>query len=117
MAPELDPREWVFCSLPEGADTSGALFTFHENEGLTAVIEHGIAHGRDFDHTFVSKRITLTVNSPLEAVGFLASVTWRLAEHGIACNAVSAYHHDHLFVPFEQADDAMHVLTELRSEC
>lgn len=113
MAPELDPREWVFCSLPDGTDTSGALFTFRENEAVTVVIEHHVAHEQGWDHTFVSRRITLTVNSSLEAVGFLASVTWRLAEHGIACNAVSAYHHDHLFVPAVLADEAMRVLTAL----
>src|SRR5215469_4213779 len=93
MAPDLDPREWVFCSLPADSDASDALFTFSEDEGVTVVIEHDVAHTRNLDHTFVCKRITLTVNSSLEAVGFLASVTWKLAEAGVACNAVSAYHH------------------------
>ena len=43
--------------------------------------------------------ITLDVHSSLESVGFLAAVSARLAAAGIPCNAVSAFHHDHLFVP------------------
>lgn len=60
-------------------DITDALFTFVENEGVPVVIEHDVAHKRDWDHTFVCKRIILTVNSSLEAVGFLVTVTARLA--------------------------------------
>ena len=49
----------------------------------------------------------------LEAVGFLAAITTRLAEDGIPVNAVSAFHHDHLFVPLDRLDDAMAALAEL----
>lgn len=63
--------------------------------------------------TFASRLITLTVHSALDAVGFLAAVTARLAETGISVNAVSAFHHDHLFVPADRAEDAMAVLREI----
>jgi uncharacterized protein len=46
-------------------------------------------------------------------VGFLAAITARLATAGISVNAVSAFHHDHLFVPADRADDAMVLLQEM----
>jgi uncharacterized protein len=55
----------------------------------------------------------LTVHSSLEAVGFLAAITARLAETGISVNAVSAFYHDHLFVPHDRADEALARLQEM----
>jgi len=43
-------------------------------------------------------------------VGFLAAVTSRLTEAGISVNAISAFYHDHLFVPADRADEAMAIL-------
>ncbi|MBU0590574.1 ACT domain-containing protein, partial [Candidatus Micrarchaeota archaeon] len=55
----------------------------------------------------------LTVNSDLFAVGFLAKITTALAAKGISMNAYSAYHHDHLLVPFERKEEAMEILDKL----
>ena len=60
--------------------------------------------------------ITLEVHSSLEAVGFLAAITARLAAAGIGVNPVSACFHDHLFVPAERAEDAMSILEGLAAE-
>jgi len=60
--------------------------------------------------------ITLTINSALDAVGFLAAITTRLAAAGISVNAVSAFHHDHIFVPLTRAEEAMELLSSL-AEC
>lgn len=57
--------------------------------------------------------ITLNVHSDLAAVGFLAKITDRLAKAAISVNAVSAYYHDHLFVPLERSDEAMEILKKL----
>ena len=62
---------------------------------------------------FASRLITLTVHSSLEAVGFLAAIAGRLAEAGISVNAVSAYYHDHLFVPEHRADEALRLLQNM----
>jgi hypothetical protein len=48
-------------------------------------------------------------------VGFLAAITGRLADAGISVNPVSAFYHDHLFVPEHKADEALHHLQNMRS--
>ena len=60
--------------------------------------------------------ITLNVHSSLEAVGFLAAITARLAAAGMGVNPVSAYFHDHLFVPADRVDEAMAILEGLAAE-
>jgi hypothetical protein len=57
--------------------------------------------------------ITLNVHSDLSAIGFLARITGALAESGISVNAVSAYYHDHLFVPINAAKRAIIILNGL----
>jgi hypothetical protein len=52
----------------------------------------------------------LTILASLNAVGVLAAVSAVLADAGIPCNAVSAFHHDHLFVPRESAQRALELL-------
>jgi uncharacterized protein len=64
-------------------------------------------------YQFASRLITLTVHSSLDAVGFLAAITVRLAEAGISVNAVSAFYHDHLFVPDHRADQALSILRDM----
>jgi hypothetical protein len=116
MTPDLQEGAFVFCTLapnePIPADIT-PLLTFHEQEGATLVIRREQAERAELRFEFASRLITLTVHSALDAVGFLAAVTGRLAEAGISVNAVSAFHHDHLFVPADRADEAMAILQEL----
>jgi hypothetical protein len=46
-------------------------------------------------------------------VGLTAAVAGALADLGIPCNMVAAYHHDHAFVPEADADRAMEALRGL----
>lgn len=55
--------------------------------------------------------LTLTVQSSLEAVGLTAAVSERLTRENISCNVLAGYHHDHLLVPVDRADDAIAALT------
>jgi uncharacterized protein len=57
--------------------------------------------------------ITLRVNSAPEAVGLTAAVAWALADAGLSCNVVAGCHHDHLFVPYDRAAQAVAVLEDL----
>ena len=63
---------------------------------------------------YVAAWITLTVNSDLDAVGFLAVISRALATANISCNVVSAVHHDHLFVPYREGERAIEVLRQLQ---
>jgi hypothetical protein len=54
--------------------------------------------------------ITLGVQTTLQQVGLTASFAGRLAEAGISCNVVAGFHHDHLFVPRDRADEAVVLL-------
>jgi len=117
MAPQLHPQTFVYCNfadfqLPQGLSP---ICTFREAEGLTAIVERAQAERANVPHVFEARLITLTVHSSLDAIGFLATVTTALAKAGIPCNAVAAFHHDHLFVPTARADDAMSLLAALAS--
>lgn len=116
MRPELQDGTFLFCTIPEAAVPTGLTprATFREAEGLTMVLRKEEAESRGIAGTCESAWITLTVHSDLAAVGFLAAVASALAAEGIPCNALAAYHHDHLFVPVTMADRAMKVLTGLQ---
>lgn len=117
MDPEIQPGTFVYCSFPDFKIPHGLTptFTFAEAEGLTAIVERSQAQRLNLPFAFVSRQITLTVHSALEAVGFLASLTGQLAAANIPCNVISAFHHDHLFVPEAEAEAAMALLESLRS--
>ena len=51
--------------------------------------------------------------SALEAVGLTAAISTALTRDGISCNVIAGYHHDHLFVPTDRAQDTMSVLAAL----
>ena len=118
MKPALDPREWVFCSVDRSFLTSAhrPLLVFHEPEGTTIVIEREVAESLGLEYAFVSRHITLRVHSDLNAVGFLSTIASELAKHMIPTNAVSAFYHDHLFVPLDKAEEALRILESLSSE-
>lgn len=114
--PELQPGTFVFCTIAPDERIPAAfnpLLTFGEQEGITLVILREQAEATGLRYAFASRLITLTVHSALDAVGFLAAITARLAEAGISVNAVSAYHHDHLFVPADRADEALMLLRDM----
>jgi hypothetical protein len=116
MKPELHEGIFMFCTLADDAElpaTIKPLLTFREAEGTTLVIRQKEAERLGLPHQFASRLITLTVHSSLDAVGFLAAITARLAGAGISVNAVSAFYHDHLFVPEHRAEEAMRLLQDM----
>jgi hypothetical protein len=60
--------------------------------------------------------ITLKIHSSLEAVGFMAKISTKLAEKGIGCNPVAGFFHDHCFVPVGREEEAIRALEELVKE-
>ena len=112
MAPELDDTIWHFCTGRE-VDPSGALAVFEEAEGRSLVLPDDLAVVRGFDRSLPMARITLRVHSALDGVGLTAAVASTLAEAGIPCNVIAAYHHDYAFVPWEMRDVALELLQAL----
>ena len=109
MQPLLMDGTWVFRTSESGLDAATlemAILMFREPEGVTIISPAT----PDDDELPVWAMITLTIHSSLEAVGFLAAITTSLAAIGIPVNAVSAYYHDHIFVPYERRGDAMECL-------
>jgi uncharacterized protein len=113
VQPVLHPETFVFVTLKPGEtspSTVTPIMTFREREGLTLIAPEGEVHAAGLASAFPSRMITLDVNSSLFAIGFLAEIDARLAKAGIAVNIVSAYFHDHLFVPPDHAEEAMAIL-------
>lgn len=115
MSPALDPRRYVFATSKdrERCNHLSALMRFQEDEGETLILSEAIAQDIGIEHSSAYARITLGIHSALDAVGFLAAACSALAKEGISTNAVAAYHHDHIFVPVDHADDAMRILEAL----
>lgn len=117
MNPALSPETFVFTttSAPTPEALEAAVMTFREDEGLTLILPRGAAEAAGLSHAFPCRMITLKVHSALEAVGFIAAVAARLAQIGMGANAVAAYHHDHIFVPEDRAEEALAALRALAS--
>jgi uncharacterized protein len=92
-----------------------AKATIHEAEGPTHVVTVADAIEVGAPVEFVAVWLTLTVWSSLESVGLTASFATALAEAGVPCNVIAGYHHDHLLVPADDADEAIRVLRKLSS--
>jgi len=115
IEPALNPGRFAFVTLP--ADYSGnvaSIATIREPEGVSAILAEQDALDLGMPVAFTAAWITLTVQSDLAAVGLTAAFADALAKAGISCNVVAGVHHDHLFVPFERAQDAMDALRALQ---
>jgi uncharacterized protein len=109
LAPRLVPGEFVFCTVPSTRKNEYAglspLATFCEDEGLTLVIDVDSADKACLDY------------SALDSVGLTAAVSTQLAQRGISANVIAAYHHDHIFVLAQQAEEAVSALREFGVQC
>ncbi|MFX1284150.1 MAG: ACT domain-containing protein [Promethearchaeota archaeon] len=118
IKPKIVNEEFVFCTISKDLLSElkiEPLMMFKEEEGITLIVKKKIADDFTLHYTGVWAWIILTVHSNLSAVGFLSTITETLAKSGISVNIVSAYYHDHLFVPIEISDQVMVLLEELTS--
>jgi hypothetical protein len=116
MEPALQDGTFVFAHVPEShvsAAKECCIQFFQEDEGMAAILRKEDAARLGIKAVYESRMITLTIHSSLEAIGFLAIITTKLAAAGISVNPVSAFYHDHLFVPVDKADQTMELLHAL----
>ncbi len=117
MNPELREGTYVFATVTENQlQNINPIMVFQEKEGKTAIITTEQALSQHIPYETTWSFITLSVHSNLQAIGFLAAITKKLAEARISVNAISAFYHDHLFVPTKRAEDAMHILQKFSSD-
>ena len=117
LQPSLLPGDFVFCTAANLKYGDFAelqpLASYQEEEGLTLVLSKQSADVAGLAYDSVFNCIILMVHSSLEAVGLTAAVSGKLAANGISANVMAAYHHDHVFVPKNKAQQALQLLTEL----
>ncbi|MEV6162589.1 ACT domain-containing protein [Streptomyces sp. NPDC052052] len=118
MRPVWNPGRYVFTTVPDGVVPDGAhpVVAVTESEGLTLVLPEAEAVRAGLRYDYVAGWITLRVHSALDAVGFTAAVSLALTDVGLSCNVVAGFHHDHLFVPYDRAAEAVDVLRALATE-
>lgn len=120
MDPVRGTDTYIFCTT-QNADFAASLSDhafarIAEAEGITLILSRENAAQAGFDISLPMARITLRVHSALDGVGLTAAVATALAEHGIPCNMVAGYHHDHAFVPVDQADTALTILRDIAAQ-
>jgi len=115
LSPELHKGDYVFCTLAIETKLEKVEFiaTFIEKEGKTLVVEKEIANSMNLEYKMIMSWITLNAYSSLKAVGLTAAVSSILAKNNISCNIIAAYHHDHIFVPKDDALQAIDLLRKL----
>ena len=114
LDPQLRPGSYVFTTVtsavPAGLDP---VVTVVEPEGTTLVLPAAQARAADLPESPEMAWIQLGLLTSLTAVGLTSVVARALSRAGIPANVVAGYHHDHLFVPVERADEALATLAGL----
>lgn len=116
LLPQLAEEEYGFATIPMGRNWPDGLVplaTFAEDEGASIIATVAAFEAAGIECRTGWARISPGLNSELEGVGLTALMSGALAEVGISCNVVAAYHHDHLFVPWERRQEAMQILEEM----
>lgn len=115
MTPQLNPGQYVFCCVTAEHDCSALqpVASLREAEGLSLILARDAADAHGLSYDYVAAWITLQVHSSLAAVGLTASFSAALVQAGISCNVVAGFHHDHIFVPVERAEQALSTLRAL----
>jgi uncharacterized protein len=115
LNPILLPARYVFVTIPSGRMPPDlpAIGSFQETEGTTLICPESALAGKQLTASDPFCLITLQVHSSLHAVGLLAVIATALAAENIPCNVISAFHHDHLFVPASLALLALQRLEQL----
>ena len=115
MTPTLNSGEYVFVSVQNLNEIpiNDVVSHFREKEGVTIIIEKSKAEALKLNYSYTAAWITLNVHSSLNAVGLTAAFSKKIANHGLSCNVVAGFYHDHIFVEHKDANKALEVLRNI----
>ena len=120
MKPILKEGIYIFCTTNDVAVAATllnrSLAAFREDEGFALVLTRDEAREHGFDLSMPMSRIVLEVLSALDGIGLTAGVATALADDGIPCNMIAAYHHDNVFVPEHMGHRAINILENVQRE-
>ncbi|MFT4773552.1 MAG: hypothetical protein ACI9ME_000851 [Ilumatobacter sp.] len=112
---QVERRPGVFTYAAVAVPTSELLAAAHgmvnEAESTTLILPVEAAELAGLPVDIELAWLSLTVHSSLEAVGLTAAFAATLGAHGIPCNVLAGYHHDHILVPVDKAQRAIDALT------
>ncbi|MGE4072084.1 MAG: ACT domain-containing protein [Lysobacterales bacterium] len=116
MQAVLNEGCYVYCQVddPGTVPLRQIIALVREPEGVTLILSEADALELGLPIQFRAAWITLQVHSDLTAVGLTAAFSTALGDAGISCNVIAGTLHDHIFVPFEQGQQALRVLSELQ---
>jgi hypothetical protein len=112
LNPVLKDGKYAFVSV-KGNIPEQAIAVFRETEGATIVLESKMAKSNGFVSEFDAAWIELSAETNLNDVGITAAVSKVLADNGISCNVFAPIHHDHIFVPYRDRENAIKLLSDL----
>lgn len=111
----VERRPGVFAFVAVSAPAPDLAAAAHamviEGELTTLVLPVAVAAAAGLPTEPEMAWLSLTVQSSLEAVGLTAAFSKTLGEVGIPCNVLAGFHHDHILVPVDRAQDAVDALT------
>jgi hypothetical protein len=116
LEPVRNPGEYIFTSSPLHSNLvpGDIIASIREPEGMSVILERSRAQQAGIAPSARFAWITLTVRSSLHAKGLTAAIATALARADISCNVIAGAHHDHIFVPIEEAAAAMTALRKLQ---
>lgn len=112
MEPVLHDAPYGFAVWNGGVLQFTPFATVAEDEGLSVVADLAALQGAGL-MSEAWARISLTIHSDLSAVGLTAAFASALAAVGVSANVIAGFHHDHIFVAWDQRHVAMGALQEL----
>lgn len=119
MDPTLDEVAFAFATVRSIQDVQASvriIGSFNEDEGVTIIAPSDQIGPTGLTQSGPFAKISLRIHSSLAAVGLTATIATSLAQAGISANIVAGFFHDHIFVPWDDRQVALHILSGLGTE-